>query len=239
MEKENINIYCDESCHLQNDHISIMTLGAIHYPQEKIKTLSKEINRLKDVYNCRGELKWTKVSPKNSVFYHALIDLFVATPDLHFRSLIVHNKENLDHETYNKGDHDNFYYKMYFYLLRNILENKNEHCFNIYLDIKDTKSSDKTRGLKDILNLNFYDNQLTKVCIIQQIRSHESNLLQLCDYLLGLVTYANRAGMKSDIKHKLATFLSQKIDYDLTITNPPWENKFNLFHFTPQVKEKC
>jgi len=29
------NVYCDESCHLQNDGLSVMVLGAVWCPLEK------------------------------------------------------------------------------------------------------------------------------------------------------------------------------------------------------------
>jgi len=44
------NVYCDESCHLENDHQSAMVLGAV--PVEK--TLDKKIS-------CRREI--TKGKP--------------------------------------------------------------------------------------------------------------------------------------------------------------------------------
>ena len=33
--KESINIYCDESCHLQNDGEPLMALGAVYCPSAK------------------------------------------------------------------------------------------------------------------------------------------------------------------------------------------------------------
>ncbi len=92
-----INIYCDESCHLPNDNNPLMSLGAIQYPEKKVRNLSKEITELKNNYNCRGELKWTKVSQKNIAFYLRLIDLFFEKKDLFYRALIVNNKCILDH----------------------------------------------------------------------------------------------------------------------------------------------
>jgi hypothetical protein len=29
------NVYCDESCHLENDHQKVMVLGAVRYPLKK------------------------------------------------------------------------------------------------------------------------------------------------------------------------------------------------------------
>ncbi len=49
-------------------------------------------------------------------------------------------------------DHDTFYYKMYFDLLKVIL--KPEFSYNIYTDIKDTKSQNKVEKLQDVLRNN-------------------------------------------------------------------------------------
>lgn len=232
----NKNIYCDESCHLLNDHNSIMTLGAINVQQDITRNVSLKITEIKKKYNCLGELKWTKVSKKNIDYYTSLVDLFITETDLKFRALIVHNKESLDHQTYNEGDHNLFYYKMYYELLRNIIGNNQEDCFNIYIDIKDTRGFLKIHKLHEVLSNKFYDFNYTKVKKIQQIRSHESNILQLCDFLLGAVTYKNRGLNENPAKVYIAQYLSDKSGYDLNHTTPPWEVKFNLFHFSPRTR---
>ncbi len=235
-----INIYCDESCHLLNDHIPIMTLGAIQCPQDRVRELSIKLKSLKSEYNCNGELKWTKVSLKNIKFYLELINLFFNEACLHFRALVVHNKASLDHNSFNDGKHNNFYYKMYYELLRNIIENKSSDCFKIYIDIKDTKGSLKIHKLHEVLSNKFYDFDKEKVLKIQQIRSHESNLLQLGDFLLGAITYANRDLNENAAKLHVSEYLKSKSGCALSQTTPPWEEKFNLFHFSPRIpKSKC
>jgi len=41
------NIYCDESCHLENDHQKAMVLGAIWCPKDKVTEISKRIIEIK------------------------------------------------------------------------------------------------------------------------------------------------------------------------------------------------
>lgn len=213
-----------------------MTLGAIQVPEDEKRAISILIRDLKEKFQCKGELKWTKVSEKNILFYLSLIDAFIENPRIHFRSLIVHNKENLDHQTFNDGSHDTFYYKMYYDLLKNIIENHPSESFKVFLDIKDTKSSVKVYKLHEVLQNKFYDFDREKICQIQQIRSHESNLLQLCDFLLGAVTYINKEDRGSRAKMQIAEALAQKTGFNLTETTPPWETKFNLFHFSPRER---
>jgi len=230
-----INIYCDESSYILNDKSPIMTLGAIQYPENNIRELSLEIKSIKEEYNCRGELKWTKVSMKNILFYLRLIDLFETKRNLNFRAIIIHDKDKLDHKLFNDGSHDNFYYKMYYELLRNIIENNPDDSFKIYLDIKDTRSSEKVRKLHEILSNKFYDFNMEKVCNIQQIRSNESNILQLCDFLLGAVTYTNKGLYSNAAKLQVSETIEKKLGFNLKMTTPPWELKFNLFHFSPRA----
>lgn len=41
------NVYCDESCHLENDGINDMVLGAVWCPQEKVKEINQAIKDIK------------------------------------------------------------------------------------------------------------------------------------------------------------------------------------------------
>jgi len=222
-----------------NDTASIMTFGAIHCPADHIRKISLDITSLKREYSCTGEIKWTKVSIKNLAFYKALIEYFMTDDNLKFRSLIVRNKTELDHGIFNDGEHDNFYYKMYYYLLRNIVEKKNNNSYEIFIDIKDTRSSEKVKELRKVLNYSLYDFEMYRIQRIQQIRSHESNILQLCDFLLGAVTYANRNLGTSEAKLAITKEISTKYRVCLTESTTPWEEKFNLFHFKPRGPVGC
>ncbi len=58
------NVYCDESCHLENDHQQVMVLGAIWCPLEKTREISVRIREIKASHevNPKMEIKWTKIS---------------------------------------------------------------------------------------------------------------------------------------------------------------------------------
>jgi hypothetical protein len=113
------NIYCDESCHLQHDHQQVMVLGAVWCPLEKTREIAKRIREIKQRHNLSPafEVKWIKVSPVKKLFYLDLMDYFFDDDDLHFRALIVPDKSQLRHEDFAQ-DHDTWYYKMYFDLLK-------------------------------------------------------------------------------------------------------------------------
>lgn len=232
------NVYCDESCYLQNDHFNVMGFGCICVPKEKARENSIKLKKIKEKYNCTQELKWIKVSPKNLSFYYELVDYFFDNIDLTFRSVVVENKDSLDHETYNLGNHDSFYYKMYYYLLRNIVDRRNSgDTFNIYFDIKDCHSPFKIKKLQEVLTNYLHDFDTTIITKMQIIRSNESELLQLNDFLLGSVMYKSRHLESSTAKIGIVGHVENRSGCKLDYTNEPWKAKFNLFHFMPSFKK--
>ena len=144
------NIYCDESCHMENDRQKVMVLGAVWCPLEKVREISVRLREIKEHHRIKPdfEIKWTKVSPAQTRFYLDVMDYFFDDDDLHFRALIVPDKTKLRHEDFGQS-HDDWYYKMYFDMLKVIF---NPHdCYRIYLDIKDTRSAAKVAKLHDVL----------------------------------------------------------------------------------------
>lgn len=55
------SVYCDESCHLENDGINTMTLGAMWCPQKYLKKINRDIAilKIKNGFKCEKEIKWT------------------------------------------------------------------------------------------------------------------------------------------------------------------------------------
>lgn len=222
------NVYCDESCHLQSDGCEVMALGALYCPIEKVKEISEKIRAIKVKFGLKKffEIKWTKISPSKSTFYLALVNYFFSEPILQFRCVLIPKKNKLDHDRF-KQTHDDFYYKMYYTLLKHIINTTNS--YNFYIDLKDTKGGTKTRKLQEYLSNEINDYRHECVTKVQQLRSHESEILQLCDLFTGAVTYTNRRLYsnvgKIDVVNKIKEFLpthgmSQTTRYD--------DHKFNL-----------
>ena len=224
-----INIYCDESNHLENDGISCMVLGAVYTPKEKVKIASKRIREIKEKHNIRGktEMKWGKVSPNKLDFYLDIIDYFFDNDDLHFRAVVI-NKDSLNHDQHNQT-HDDFYYKMYFEMLNKILDPNNRYY--IYPDIKDTRGGRKIKKLREVLSYSMYDFDGSIVQSIQQVRSHEVELLQLADILIGAVQFHNRKDVRSEAKKKIVERIKSRSGYDLSKSTLVREEKTNLFYW--------
>lgn len=224
---ESINIYCDESCHIQHDHQKVMLLGAIWCPEEKVNTLSNSIRSIKKRHGLidRFEIKWTKVSPGAIDFYLDVIALFLNEEDLHFRVLVVPNKELLDHERFCQT-HDDWYYKMYFDMLKTIFNPKCQ--YNIYIDIKDSRGGEKVKKLHEVLSNSIYDFSQKIIRKVQIIRSDEIELMQLADLLIGAVSYVNRGLNSSDAKLAIISEIKKQTGYSLTRSTLYREEKLNI-----------
>ena len=228
------NIYCDESCHLEHDRIPIMAWGAVTCEKRFAGDLSGRVRRLKTEYGLKTnfEAKWTKISPAKTDFYLALINFFLTDDRLRFRGLVVPNKERLDHLRFDQS-HDDWYYKMYFTMLRTVF--KPSQRYRIYLDLKDTRGGPKTRKLHEILANSLHDFGHEYVESVQQIRSHESEILQISDLLIGALTYANRGLAGNQGKVAVIKQLREQLGEDaLTRTSPLASFKFNVMVWRAQ-----
>jgi hypothetical protein len=228
-----VNIYCDESCHLENDGQPVMGLGAVMCPIERLPAVKAAIRELKENHNARGELKWEKVSPSRLSFYLALVDYFFAEPALRFRGWLVKDKGRLDHDFFNAGSHDSFYYKMLYYLLEPLIQPPNR--YHVYLDVKDTRSRLKVRFLAEVLRAKKRDPQGDLVARVQSAPAEELHVMQLADFLLGALCYRNRpTQIRSQAKLAVVKRIEEKTGGTLLGGTPPWEEKYNYFTFRPR-----
>lgn len=101
--------------------------------------------------------------------------------------LLAKDKSNLNHEKYNQGSHDLWYYKAYFYLLDAMIGYSEE--YRIFIDIKDTCGGTKVKKLQEVLCNNKYDFKHEVIRDIQQIKSNESEILQLTDLIMGAIGF--------------------------------------------------
>lgn len=232
----NINVYCDESGHLEHDEIPVMVLGAIWCPVEQTRTIAEEIREIKKQHGLAEnyEVKWNRVSQGKLDFYKELVMYFFRNPHLHFRALIVPDKSKLRHAAHNQN-HDDFYYKMYFDMLKTILNPQDR--YRIYLDIKDTRGGTKVKKLHEVLCHNLYDFSRFIIERVQLVNSKEIEQVQLADLLIGIISYANRGLTSSQAKLDLVELMRQQSGYKLIYTTLYKENKVNLFRWRAREEE--
>lgn len=228
-----VNVYCDESCHLEHDHIPVMVLGAAWCSQEAVADISAALRDLKARHGLPPsfETKWVKVSPAKLEYYRDVVDLFFDDYRLRFRAVVIPDKSRLNHAAFGQL-HDDWYYKMYFVMLKHILDPR--ACYHIYLDIKDTRSQAKVARLHDVLCNNMYDFDRAIIGRVQQVRSHEVEVLQVADLLIGALSYVNRGLTGSEAKMALVEHIRGRSGLCLTRTTLMREDKVNILVWNPQ-----
>lgn len=230
-----VNIYCDESCHLEKNHSDVMVLGALACVANMTREVFCAIREIKIRHKLPAsfEIKWTKVSPAKMEFYMELLDYFFSTQQLKFRAVVIKDKQLLEHSNFEGQTHDTWYYKMLFQLLKVVLTPCDK--YRIYLDKKDTRSGIKIRELHDILCSSKYDFSREIIERVQSVHSHEIELLQLADLLIGAIGFANRSlSNKSSAKVRMNEYIVERSGYSLRATTLLKEEKMNLFFWQPQ-----
>lgn len=223
---EQYNIYCDESCHLENDGENVMLIGGLWCPHSEKDEIFNCIREIKEEHRLskRFEIKWNKVSEGKLNFYLDIIKYFFDNSKLHFRVLIIPNKQELKHKSFNQT-HDEFYYKMYFNMLKTIFKSDCE--YSIYIDMKDTRGQCKVDHLHKVLS-NSQCNSNCQIRKIQQVRSEEVELVALADLLIGALSYIHRGKDTSTAKLKLLELIKERSNHDLKSSTKYQENKFNI-----------
>lgn len=212
-----------------------MVLGTIWCPAN----LSGDIFiRIRDIKKKHGipsnyEIKWNRISPAKVDFYSDLIDFFFDDDDLHFRALVV-DKSQIN-KVENGQTHDEFYYKMYFTLLKEIFDPK--FSYNIYIDKKDTKSRQKIIELEEILRNNQYDYSKRIIKKIQEVKAREVELVQLTDLIIGSIAYLYNGYTTSEAKLSLIERIKYRSKYSLLKSTLPRETKFNISKWLDKASE--
>jgi hypothetical protein len=229
------SIYIDESCHLQNDGCEVMCIGYTKLPYDLYLNIKSAIKTIKLNHKAPTEIKWNKLSYSRINLYKDLIDFFFDS-EIDFRCVLIKNKSRLDHDQFNQGDPNNFYYKTVYLLLNKGQNPVIDHQYDVKLDIKDTRGRDRLKKIKEVFNNQFKG--ASPFISFQHIHSHESELLQLTDLFIGAITYKSRLkelkGVQSNVKLEIIKYLEDKSGYQLDEGTEPWETKFNIFDFQPK-----
>jgi hypothetical protein len=227
--------FIDESCHLENDKIPIMCVGSLKVPHHNYSVYRKALAIVFANHRFYKELKWNEFSGVRLDFYKNLVDYFFASP-IDFRCVIVKYKDRLNHEDFNKGSHDNFYYKMIFYLLRFNLDKKDN--YRVYIDLKDTRGRSRLKKINEVFE-NFMEGSNFRH--FQHIQSHDNLFIQLSDFLIGAVAYKSRLSANditepSSSKLEFIEYLENAAGYTLDEGTPLYETKFNIFDHQPKLR---
>lgn len=225
------NIYCDESCYLQNPDGNYMVLGALYCPKNKVREIKENIKELKKKYKIgnKSELKWTNVTKNKEDFYIELINYFFIEDDLLFRGIIC-DKTILDHKKHHQT-HDEWYHKMYYDMLKYILFSAN--TYNIYGDVKDNHSYEHFQKTLEFLRKEIVDEDGKTLKKMQPILSEESLILQLADIIIGAICYYYRKLDGNSTKLKIIEIINKKTFFGLDKNTTFKNRKFNILVWNP------
>jgi hypothetical protein len=205
-----------------------------------------------------GHIKWTNVPNNiNGKFfrhYQLLVDLYFEynaryDQKIFFKSIIADDKYQFNHKVYNQGDPEIGFYKLYYFLILNSLEEGNVYHIRIADRTVNKKRSSLTleerlEELKKCLNNGFIKKKQYNyfgeiILTIEPRRAKERRLIQLTDILMGAIGFHwNKLHLRSDAKKSkvyLAKYIANKIGRDnLIFSTSSSDKKFNIFRFYPK-----
>lgn len=229
------NLFVDETCHLEKDGIPIMCIGYIKVPNAAYEQLRNMLNAAKILSGQGAEIKWNKFSKSRLPLYKSVVDFFFQYP-MEFRCVLIKYKDRLRHEDYNQGSHDNYYYKMTYFLLR---PNPTGVEYRVFMDIKDTRGKEKLRKIEEVFR-NYHHGD-SPFIHFQHIRSQDNVFIQMTDLFIGAIAYkARRANGElppNPAKDEFIEYLETKSGFTINESTPAWEDKFNIFDHQPRQKK--
>jgi len=141
------NIYCDESCHLENDHQKIMAFGAGLVSNTERQRIVTALHALKEKQPCQWRIEMDEsFAVSGMIFILSLYGSSFRNLTCIFAVLLFSIKVGWIIRQFNEGSHDTFYYKMYFSLLNKSLAPIRNITF--ISTSKDTRSRIKLRKLQ-------------------------------------------------------------------------------------------
>jgi len=224
-----IEIYCDESrpelfTTKKKTLDRYMLIGSIWIPKDRRNVLKNKIKKIRERHNVHGEIKWRSVAPSKLDFYKDILRLFFDEGDtMRFRCIVI-DKQQIDLETYHKGDAELGFYKFYYQLLHHWIREGNK--YSVFTDTKTTRVRHRLKELYQILNR---ANLFADIIAVQAIPSHESALIQIADLLVGAVGYCCHSHNQSQAKNAIIEIMTDKIKRIPCESTPLDEKKFNVF----------
>ena len=239
-----MSFFCDESCHLENDSFSHMSIASVYCRKDRKKSINLAIQNIKAKYKISKttELKWGKVSPATLQMYKDIFTFIRKCRVLRIR-IVVSNKSKIAAHAKPRW-YDTMYYKLLEFPMQSILWDYKLDNVDIYSDIKDNHSYEDMNRVCDFLRKHFKKKVSnppkfnSKVC-----DSKDVILIQIADLLAGAATYKNR--FKNDNpetpKMELVKHIESLFNINLSSTTKTKFGEispYNVFIWDPEVKDE-
>jgi hypothetical protein len=211
-----------------------MVIGALLIQRSSKKKVQNQLKDILNRHNIKGELKWNKVNSNYMDFYKDIINYFFKSTEINFRCIVV-DKSKVNYEGYHNNDKELAFFKFYFLLLKEKI--KNSCSYYIFLDKKPTRDKNRARALKSFLDSHILFNRTdTKLIHLQAYESKENLLIQLSDFITGLVAYGNNQNKTKSNKTNLVNFFQEKIGSTVSSGTGLSVEKVNIFKWIPSSK---
>jgi hypothetical protein len=235
------HIYCDESRQTKD---RFMVLGGIIMDIGEIPAFDSTMKKFREEQKMSAELKWSKVSGQKLNEYKRFVEYFFAlndTDNIHFHCLIIDNHQ-VNHKKFSKGDYELGFYKFYYQLLLHCFGKKyctNENSVRLitHLDYRHTRY--KLSTLKTILNSGInkkYKINYNPFVAVEPIDSKHSDLLQICDIILGAMGFQKNGyhllSTSKKAKVELAQYIAEKAGLEnLSDNTQLGTDRFTIWNF--------
>ena len=227
-----VEIYCDESrqelfgSSEPPSSGQYVLIGGLWIEAHQRETLKSRIHERRGARDVRGEFKWGRVSPSRVEFYKDLVDLFFDAQAMHFRCLALPADE-LDAVQFHDGDNELMFYKFYYQLLHPWILDFN--TYKVFVDLKTNRVRQRLAKLRRVLQ---NSNRFAEIVGVQALPSHEVDLLQLADLLIGAVGYHFHGTASSAAKRAIVSKITERLGHPIGPT-PRSVQKFNVFRWRP------
>ncbi len=214
------DVYCDEShpdafTSQSASKARYLLIGSLWLPTDLRKTLKKQIKSLRQEYSFSQEIKWHKVHRRYEEFYKGLINLFMGQGDLlRFRCIVI-DSTKVDMVRFHHNDQELSFYKFYYQVLHQWIFAFNE--YSIFCDEKTNREGCRLKTLHQVLcNANLS----SEIKNLQALPSKEVELIQLVDFLLGMVSSRlNETITPDSFKNELIGHLEQRLGLTKAVSN--------------------
>jgi hypothetical protein len=212
-----------------------MLIGGLWVPQPIEPPIRARLLEVRERCNLHAEMKWTKISRSKLPGYKAFVDVVLDSALIPFRCIVI-DKHILDYTTFHRGDRELGFYKFYFQLISRNLEPHN--LYWLYTDERKNRKPYRLDVLK--LTVNRWWAKQAGVEPLRHIEprcSHDDDLIQVADILLGAVAYAWNGRRGSEPKLDLIEHICQRLAWPtLGASTARGAFKMNIWKWEPRQK---
>jgi hypothetical protein len=211
--------------------------GSLWMAWQRRGDFARLIDGLRDRFEYRSEIKWTRVKRLSVPFYLALVDEFFRAPWMQFHCVLV--EKSVVKKGLHKGSFDMARRKHFTMLLTNKIRRalrahpERQQTFRVWLD-PFSSSYEKVDEVVEIVSNHVLKAVGQDTCVdgVFTHRSHEKPSIQVSDLLLGAVWSAFEQSAEADAKLKVQQSIAGHLGWpDLRADTKPKERKFNVWVF--------